>query len=229
MGGSHDWALLTGKGCRYTSKKAQLIQLVKHEPEFSSSIRNLESLSWAAWTYFTHAFSIGVARIDGGGKVRTHPPFYAENHNHAFSTTATSKPTITNCKQKHIVTEETSSAFVVSSKSPASNYSTTALPQQHRNGQPHIGIRNIPSQKRLPRLDDLCKWIGSNLLDHGINAIRIALGLHRRLFFLVMFCCGFYCTFCMALRWRLRNAHFPTLTNKLRPIKNDQPSPPVQP
>jgi hypothetical protein len=183
MGGSHDWALLTGKGCRYTSKKAQLIQLVKHEPEFSSSIRNLESLSWAAWTYFTHAFSIGVARIDGGGKVRTHPPFYAENHNHAFSTTATSKPTITNCKQKHIVAEETSSGFAVSSKSPASNYSTTALPQQHRNRQPHIGIRNIPSQKRLPRLDDLCKWIGSNLLDHGINAIRIALGLHRRLFF----------------------------------------------
>lgn len=73
MGGSHDWALLTGKGCRYTSKKAQLIQLVKHEPEFSSSIRNLGSLSWAAWTYFTHAFSIGVARIDGGGKVRTTP------------------------------------------------------------------------------------------------------------------------------------------------------------
>jgi hypothetical protein len=45
MGGSYDWALLSGKGCRYTCKKTQLIQLVKLEPEFSSSIRNLESLS----------------------------------------------------------------------------------------------------------------------------------------------------------------------------------------
>jgi hypothetical protein len=115
--------------------------------------------------------------------VRTHHPFDAENHNRAFSTTATSKSIIINWKQKHTVAEQTSSAFAVSSKSPASNYSAPALSQQRRNEQSHIGIRNIPSQKRLPRFDDLCKWIDSNLLYHGINRIRIALGLHRRLFF----------------------------------------------
>lgn len=137
------------------------------------------------------------------------------------------KPTTANWKQKHIVAKETSSAFAVSPKSPASNYSTTTLTQQHRNGQPHIGIRNTSSRKRLPRLDDLCKWIDSNLLDHGINAIRIALGLHRRLFFsdvllwfLLYILHGPPLT---SLRCPLPNAHEQTTSNQERPIQSSGP------
>jgi hypothetical protein len=160
--------------------------------------------------------------------VRTHHFFDAENHNHAFSTTGTSKPTTTNWRQKHIVAKETSSAFAVSSKGPASNYSTTALPQQNRNGQPHIGIRNISSQKRLPWLDDLCKWIDSNLLDHGINAIRIALRLHRRLFFSdVLLWFLLYILHGPPLtssKCPLPNAHEQTTSNQERPIQSSGPA-----